>query len=235
MFHVDAGTTYYFQVGKLTSWDSEGSVQFRLEATPQPVADFWPSPYDPSTFDDVTFNNYSWDPANVGISSILWDFGDGTTATDPWSPNHRYAKDGDYTVTLTVNTPDGRTASTSRTVQVRTHDVAITKFTAPQSASAGQTRQLVVGINSKRYVEEVVVELHKSVPGGYQWVGTLKQTVPLRPSNRTTEFTFNYTFTKEDAVIGKVTFKAVAMIMNARDALPADNEAISMPTKVGKK
>jgi len=58
--------------------------------------------------------------------------------------------------------------------------------------------------------------------------------VPVRPSNRTTDFNFSYTFTSEDAAIGKVTFRAVASIIEARDALSADNEAISSPTKVGR-
>jgi hypothetical protein len=66
-------------------------------------------------------------------------------------------------------------------------------------------------------------------------VGTLNQQVPVRPSNRTTTFNFSYTFTKDDATMGKVTFKAVANIQGARDALPADNEAIASPTKVNRK
>jgi PKD repeat protein len=229
-FHADAGTTYYFQVGTYeNTW-----VPFHLEVTPPPVASFGYYPSDPSVFDNVSFYDNSTDPSGVGIQSQSWDFGDGSTATG-WNPAHRYAADGDYTVKLTVITTDGRTASITQTVPVKTHDVAITKFSAPQSASAGQTRQLVVGLNSKRYVDEVEVQLFKSVPSGYQWVGTLSQTVPVRPSNRTTDFSFNYTFTKDDASIGKVTFKTVATIVNARDAWPADNEAIASPTKVGKK
>ncbi len=228
-FYANAGTTYYFQLG--TSYNT--SVSFHLQVAPPPEANFGYSPYDPTVFDNVYFYNNSWDPAEIGIQSVLWNFGDGTTSTD-WSPSHRYALDGDYTVKLTVTTPDGRTGSTSQTVHVKTHDVAITKFTAPQSAAAGQTRQIVVGLNSKRYVDDVEVQLLKSVPYGYQWVGTLRQTVPVRPSNRTTDFAFSYTFTKDDAASGKVTFKAVATIMTARDALPADNEAISPPTKVSK-
>jgi hypothetical protein len=90
----------------------------------------------------------------------------------------------------------------------------------------------VVGLNSKRYVETVQVQLYKSVPGGYEWVGTLNQVVPKRPANRTTDFSFSYTFTAGDAQVGKVTFRAVASLVDARDALPADNEAISLPTKV---
>jgi hypothetical protein len=123
-------------------------------------------------------------------------------------------------------------------VQVKTHDVAITKFSVPQSASAGQTRQLVVGLNSRRYPELVRVEFYKSVPGGYTPFGYLEQNVPVRSANRTTDFQFSYTFTNDDAVMGKVTFRAVATILpyyDVHDALPADNEAIAPPTKVTKR
>ncbi len=229
--HMEAGTTYYFLLGT----NENAWVPFHLQVAEPPYPNFGYYPYDPNMFEAVYFDNYSWDPANVGISSISWDFGDGTTATEPWSPSHRYAVDGDYTVNLTVTTFDGRTASTSQTVHVKTHDVAITKFSAPQSASAGQTRQLVVGLNSKIYPEKVRVELYKSVPGGYTQFGSLEQNVPVRPSNRTTDFKFSYTFTADDATVGKVTFKAVAWIVDARDALPADNEQIATPTKVAKK
>ncbi len=65
-------------------------------------------------------------------------------------------------------------------------------------------------------------------------MGTLAQYVPVRSGNRTTNFAFSYTFTSADAVVGKVTFEAVATIIGARDALPADNTLIAPPTKVTK-
>jgi PKD repeat protein len=228
-FRAEAGTTYYFQVGDI--YGGGGWFELFLEVAPPPVANIEFYPYDPSVFDTVTFYSNSWDPAEVGIASCAWDLGDGTTSPDCWT-SHQYAADGGYTVQLTVTTYDGRTASTTRDVQVRTHDVAITKFVVPTSARVGQTRSIVVGVNSKRYLEEVEVQLYKSTPGGYEWVGTLRQTVPVRPANRTTDFSFSYTFTADDASVGKVTFRAVANLINARDALPADNESISMPTKV---
>jgi PKD repeat protein len=231
-FQAEAGTTYYLQVGGM--WGDSGSLRFYLQVTPPPEADFWFDPYEPSVFDTVWFHNWSYDPAQVGIESVLWDFGDGTTSTE-WYPSHQYAVDGDYTVEFTVTTYDGRSASTARDVQVRTHDVAITKFTVPNAAKAGQTRSIVVGLNSRRYPEQVEVELFRSVPGdydAYEWVGSLTQEVPVRPMNRTTDFKFSYTFTSDDANVGKVTFKAEAHIWDARDAFPADNEAISLPTKV---
>ena len=230
-FRANQGTTYYFQVAGL--FGQGGSLRFNLIVTPPPEANFGFFPSDPSVFDPVQFFDQSFDPGEVGFQSRTWDFGDGTTlTTTDCCPTHRYTADGDYTVQLTVTTFDGRTASTSPVVQVRTHDVAITKFSVPKAASAGQTRQIVVGINSRRYLENVEVQLFKSVPGGFQSVGTLNQFVPVRPSNRTTNFNFSYTFTSEDANVGKVTFKAVANIVGARDALPADNEAIARPTKV---
>ncbi len=64
--------------------------------------------------------------------------------------------------------------------------------------------------------------------------GWSRNSVPVRVNNRTTEFVFNYTFTAEDAQIGKVNFKAVATIQNYRDALPGDNEYISLPVKVSR-
>jgi PKD repeat protein len=234
-FHADAGTTYYFQAGVLYPSDQGGLMPFHLDVAPPPVAGFYFYPNDPTMFDNVQFNDNSYDPANVGIQYYGWNFGDGTSVTTTnCCQVHRYAKDGDYTVKLTVTTFDGRTASTSQTVHIKTHDVAITKFTVPQSASSGQTRQIAVGLNSKRYLETVQVDLYKSTPNGYQFVGTLIQSVPVRSANRTTDFSFSYTFTKDDAAIGKVTFRAVATIVGARDALPADNEAISLPTKVSK-
>jgi PKD repeat protein len=206
--------------------------------TVSPVADFYWYPSDPSTYDSVQFCDNSYDPAYMGFSDFSWDFGDGTTMTGfcAW---HKFAADGTYTVGHKVQTTDGRTDDVSKQVIVSTHDVAITKFTVPTSASAGQTRQIVVGVRNYIQTEEVQVELYKSDPHAYQgyaWVGTVRQQVPVHSGNRTTDFPFGYTFTSDDAKIGKVTFKAVATIQNARDALPADNAAISLPVKVsGKK
>jgi PKD repeat protein len=229
---VQAGTTYYFQAGGLYS--SGGDLWFYLEVAPPPEARFNFSPGQPSVFDNIWFYNYSYDPAGVGFESVLWDFGDGITSTE-WSASHRYEVDEDYTVDLTVTTYDGRTDLTTDYLQVRTHDVAITKFSVPNAAKAGQTRSIAVGLSNSRYPEQVEVQLYRSEPGSYnsfERVGSLTQQVPVRQANRTTDFKFSYTFTSDEAQIGKVTFKAVARLLEANDALSADNEAISQPVKV---
>ena len=230
-FHGDAGSTYYIQVGSYN--DEGGSLSFDLDLAPPPVASigFWPS--DPSIFDTIQFHSNSYDPAEIGIQTNTWDFGDGATSSD-WTTTHQYTQDRDYTVNLTVTTFDGRTASSSQTVRVGTHDVAIVKLATPNTARVGQTRSIVVYMKNSRYPERVRIELYKSVPGGFQWVTSTEQNIPVRTGGRTTLVSMSYTFASEDALMGKVTFKASANIVNRRDALPADNEAISAPTKVGR-
>jgi PKD repeat protein len=233
-FRATAGQTYYFQVGNL--YGGAGTLYFNLDVAPTPEASFYFYPSDPSTFDTVQFSSQIYDPGEAGIASQAWDFGDGATATG-YNPSHRFAAEGDYPVRLTITTTDGRTASASQIIHVLTHDVAITKISAPESANVGQTRLIGVEIRNNRYPETVRVDLFKSDPAsweGFRQVGSQTQSVPVRPSNRTTSFGINYTFTEEDLAVGKVTFKAVATLEGARDALPADNQAISSPTKVSR-
>jgi PKD repeat protein len=230
-FRAQAGTTYFFQVG---AWccSGFGPVTFRLAVAPNPVAQFSFYPGDPNSFDTIQFYDNSYDPAGAGISSEAWDFGDGATASG-CCPTHRYAGDGTYTVQLIVTTSDGRTANAKHDVQVKTHDVTIAKVLVPQTARVGQTRPITVGLTNSRYPETVQVQLLKSVAGGgWQQVGVLAQYVPVRGANRTIDFNFNYTFAPEDAVLGRVTFQAIATIQGARDAIPTDNTFISLPTKV---
>lgn len=231
-FQATAGSTIYIQMSLAFYVPSE-PVSLRLEVAPAPVADFFFNPYDPSMFDTVQFTDASFDPVMMGFKSQAWNFGDGSTATG-CCPEHRYLKDGNYTARLDVTTNDGRSASTTQLISVRTHDVAITRLIAPAAASANQTRQITVGVSNSRYPENVQVTLYKSVPSGFAAVGTTTLLVPVRGPYRTTTFAFSYTFTKEDAAIGKVTFRADASIVGQRDALPADNVAITPPTKVGK-
>ncbi len=235
-FRAQAGITYYFQAGMEIDSGASGPMNFHLEVTPPPVAGFTFNPLDPSVFDPVGFCDFTSDPGEAGFQSFTWDFGDHTAiSTTAFCLFHQYAADGDYTVQHSAITVDGRTASISQVVHVRTHDVAITKIAAPNSANSGQTKTITVNLRNKAYPEMVQIDLYKSVPGGFQWVGTLTKSVPALSGNRTTSISFNYTFTSDDARIGKVTFKAVATVIGARDVFPIDNEAISSPpTKVAR-
>jgi len=58
------------------------------------------------------------------------------------------------------------------------------------------------------------------------------ETVPTMNKGQTLDVKLVYTFTTADASLGKITFKANVSLLNARDALPADNDAIEAPTAV---
>jgi PKD repeat protein len=113
-------------------YDEGGPLQISLDVTPAPDVYFSFNSWDPSVFDVIQFYDSSWDPGGVGIASCAWDFDDSITATGCYL-THQYAADGSYTVQETVTTHDGRTGQASREVVVHTHDVAITRFSAPQA------------------------------------------------------------------------------------------------------
>ncbi|NYF55783.1 PKD domain-containing protein [Micromonospora purpureochromogenes] len=226
-FEAQAGTTYLFRTGA----DFAEQVTFRLEVAPDPTVDFYYAGVDHNSFDTVPFYPSVHDPAGLGIASYAWDFGDGSTSTATY-PSHRFSADGDYTVRLTVRTVDGRSASASEVIAVRTHDVSIVRLTVPSTARVGQTIGVTVNVQNTRYDENVTVRLHRSSPSGYVQVGTSTQPVPVKAAGKTTAFSFSYTVTADDRAAGKITFRAVAELVQNREALPADNELLSTPVKV---
>jgi PKD repeat protein len=233
-FRVQSGVTYYLQVG---GWSGEGLglVLLNIDAAANPVAQFWYWPDEPSALDTIAFYSNSYDPSGTAaFTSWAWDFGDGATSPDE-QPSHRYAADGDYTVHLTVTTSDGRSDTTSQVLQVRTHDVAITRLAVPDSAHAGQTITINAFIQNTHYPEAVQVDLYKSdasSPGGFSQTGSLTQPVPVKLAGQTTRFAFTYTITRNDKAAGKLTFRADATIVGHRDAAPGDNELLSAPVKI---
>ena len=130
-FHADAGRTYYLQT-------YGGGVS--VDVVPPPNADFAYSPGDPSVFDDATYSYWNggyWDPT---VNGWDWEFGDGTAATGE-SVSHRFVRDGDYTVTITVTARGGRTNSATKSVRVRTHDVTTSLWPPPERGeSASRAR-----------------------------------------------------------------------------------------------
>jgi len=228
IFQATAGQTYRIQLGHNGLY--YGSQQgISLDRAPDPVVAIYSSPLDPSSYDVIGFYGSGYDPAGFQVDSWSWTFGDGGSATGQ-TPSHRYLADGDFQAKVTMTTIDGRSASSTTTVHVKTHDVGIVKFVVPQTGQAGKTKTITVDVSSSRYVENVSVQLLRSIPGGFDPVGSSVQLVAVR--KQATSFVFSYTFRPEDAALGKVTFKAVAAINGARDALPADNEVVALPTKV---
>lgn len=227
VFRANPDTTYYFRVVSRHG----DSVRFTFDEAPALQPQIYTSS-EATIYDKVRFEPTSWQAIDRPLSGE-WDFGDGTTAPrTTGAVEHRYTADGVYKVTLRAASPDGRTGTVSREITVKTHDVSIERFEVPDKARAGVSKQIRVHVANTRYAERVTVKLHKNSGSSWTDVGELTIEVPAHPDN-TVRFPFSYTFTPEDAVAGKVTFRAVAQLTYpVQDALQLDNEAISLATKV---
>ena len=118
---------------------------------------------------------------------------------------------------------------------MRTHDIGIAKLNVPSTARAGQTRTITVGVSNHRYPENGVVTLWKGTYPYDQLVGQLEGVnIPVQNGKKTQAFTFTYTFTAQDAAVGKVTFRASVGIWEPGivDAYPGDNFATAISTRV---
>ena len=82
-----------------------------------PQAGFSASPHRGPAPLNVRFNDSSSDPDGDPISRH-WSFGDGSSRSGGQSPSHRYVHPGEYTVTLTVSDPRGKTDSKSKVIHV---------------------------------------------------------------------------------------------------------------------
>ncbi|MGC8866449.1 MAG: PKD domain-containing protein [Bacteroidales bacterium] len=131
--------------------NSEGcsDTTFRNVEIAAPVANF---SIDSSTlcagagtqFIDLSYSNYGT------ITSRLWNFGDGSTSTQP-NPIHQYSAGGIYWVTLTIQTSLGCSATVTKQVTINNQPIANFSYTAPNcpdqsisftdlsSAAAGST------------------------------------------------------------------------------------------------
>ena len=84
-------------------------------ALPAGSVDFSISPTDPRPGETVFFNGSA---STVTATSFAWDFGDGSTGSGVRT-SHVYGGARTYTITLTVTTGLGQSATTSKTVTVR--------------------------------------------------------------------------------------------------------------------
>ena len=197
------------------------------EGSVPPVAAFVVDPPEPSAGRPVRLLDLSYDPSGAGIALHAWDLGDGTTSTAP-SPEHRFALDGAYDVTLRVTTADGRMATTATCVRVASHDVTLTRIAAPESTTVDGAGEVVVAVESRHGPEIVQIELLRALGEGAPETVAL-QTVSLAEA-REHKIAFPVNFA--DVQAGEVTFRARVSLVGATDLRPIDNELTAPPTRV---
>ncbi|SDF37851.1 hypothetical protein SAMN05216553_101348 [Lentzea fradiae] len=232
IFTATPGETYYVRIAN-SDYDA-AALTLRLSDAPgiAPALRYF-SPARPGVFDEIVFEIDPGDPAGRWLAGGEVRFGDGAAAAIPAVPgtatvSHRYAADGEYDLTVSGYTADGRSGSTTRKFKVETHDVTVADLVAPATATAGSTGDVTVSVSTTRYDEDIVVELLRRLPTGY-WtvVGTADGHVA---KNGTTVVPFTYTYTGEDAAIGKATLKARVRLASGDDNNPADNERVAETT-----
>ncbi len=81
-FIAEAGKEYFIELGKSNWYHEDTSLDFRLKETPPPFASFDHWPGDANSLENVFFYNYSRDDYEIGISRVVWNFGDGTTSEE---------------------------------------------------------------------------------------------------------------------------------------------------------
>jgi alpha-tubulin suppressor-like RCC1 family protein len=125
----------------------------------------------------------SHDPDGT-IASYAWDFGDGGTSTDP-APQHTYAADGTYSVTLTVTDNEGATGQAATSVTVSDQVAAGVAFRAGTSVNKSAASGSVVVPASVQAGDQLVLfaspgaNVNVTTPAGWTLLGSRLDS-PLR-------------------------------------------------------
>ncbi|XVS66410.1 PKD domain-containing protein [Actinosynnema sp. CA-299493] len=228
VFRATANESYLIRMA--ASPEATEGFEVSLRTAPDIVPHTSTRPEVPNVLSDTTLGASSGDPIYQPVASGTIDLGDGTVipVTDG-HVTHRFTKDGDYRVTTTVTTPDGRTGTSVRTLKVETHDVSVSGLTVPTSARAGQSKPVKAFVSGTRREDDVTVTFYRVGANGEgdKEIGRLTQRVPVSTTG-TTEFPFAYTYRPEDVTAGQVTFRVRAEVAGygrRGDDKGDDNEA----------
>jgi len=115
--------------------DTETKVGYITVSDTGPTADFSASPVSGDEPLTVVFTDLS--SSYDGITSWLWEFGDGQTSTEQ-NPAHTYAGDGVYTVTLTVTEADADSDTETKVGYVTVSDTGPTADFSAEPLSGGE-------------------------------------------------------------------------------------------------
>ena len=130
VYATEGTFTVSLYVGGPTGEDTK-EVPGMITVDAVPVADFTASATTAKVGEEITFTDLSTGPA----ASWLWDFGDGTTATDP-NPVKAYTAAGTYTVALTATNQCGE-QSTSKDAYITVENPEDTSGQAKKDKSGG--------------------------------------------------------------------------------------------------
>jgi len=124
----------------LTVTDNNGvmntTYKLILISNTPPIANFTYTPSSLTNFDMINFTDKSYD-LDGSIVNWTWDFGDGNISYER-NATHAYARNGTYTVNLTVRDDDGEANSTLRNIIISPNNAPNTP-SKPSGSSSGYT------------------------------------------------------------------------------------------------
>lgn len=108
-------------------WNNNGTYELEYisysdiyAASPRTDSSITVHPLPTAAFNsNVAVNVVDFTPNDLTNTSYNWDFGDGNTSTDV-TPQHTYAANGSYTVTLTVTNANGCTQQFTDNIDIKT-------------------------------------------------------------------------------------------------------------------
>jgi len=132
----------YAQAGQYVVTLTVTSADGRTDTTQREVTVQAPAPvaaFNAQQVEDAPLTVQFDSSGSQNAAAYQWDFGDGQGSNEP-NPRHTYAQAGQYVVTLTVTSADGRTDTTQREVTVQA-PAPVAAFNAQQVEDAPLTVQ----------------------------------------------------------------------------------------------
>jgi len=110
-------TLQFYSVDKLGNTETTQTKTFEILKNKAPTASFTYSPAKPKDTQSVNFDASASSDPDGTIANYTWNFGDGSVGYGK-NPSHKYADNGNYTVTLTVKDDKGATDVATKQIEV---------------------------------------------------------------------------------------------------------------------
>ena len=197
-----------------------------IEPNYAPVANFSYSPSNPTDLDVINFTDLSYDSDGI-IVNWTWSFGDGEISYEQ-NPQHQYADDGTYNVSLMVRDDDGATDSVTKQINVSN----VAPVAVNDTAITDEDTVVIINISGNDYDTDGTLNLSSIVIIN----PTIHGNIIVNP-NGTVKYTpnpnyygydeFNYTIEDDDRAVSNVA-NVFITILPVNDPPVANDDYVSL-------